>query len=951
MSVSQEPETILVTGDFVIDHHIYEGRRHHFGDPASHGVCVKEELGGVGLIHRLLEGCHAYAKSESERRAEANLKEKDPTKHQAKIPSPVWQSVLAVDEAACLQLAEACRSDSNECRERPNSAYAFWKPFPAKADKRDRRWRVAEAMGFGGGDGDQSVSLWPWPATKECPPSPTVLVIADGGMGFRSRSNVLRWGFPIHDQRLCELVSTATKAGDDQSDTEQAAPAAQVPPMPTQEPRWILLKMSDPVGEGDLWRELVTSHAGRLVVVLSATELRRAGVRVSSGVSWEQTLEDLHDALMHHPRMKSLTGCRHLIINFGSEAAMWLALSPDFPPKATFLFDPERIEDDGSEDTEGRIYGSLSCLAAMVAATLAEFEASSAPSDGAQPDLESAVRRGLAAMRHLLEYGHGPAKEPGAGFPAEELASKVADPAAGAWLQSRSFVCDDSCPVRPGWSLLAMHEAHPAVNAPRQILPLRGIARRVLIRGFNSIPAPILRVGGFVTADRGEIEALRSLRQLVRRYLAEAKADKPLSIGVFGPPGAGKSFAVKQLAKSLLKGELGWLEFNLSQFNGPADLIGALHQIRDTILDGRTPVAFFDEFDSQNYEWLKYLLAPMQDGRFQEGQISHPVGPCLFIFAGGTSKTFEEFATRGEYDETSALPEEKECAERFRLAKGPDFASRLDGRLNVVGPNPREEAHDIFFPVRRALFIRSVLRCKDSDRLPIDSGLGTALLEVPAYKHGARSLSKLLAPFQTLRRQHTDTKLSPADLPPQDQIALHVDLGQFEFLLRSDESLASALGVDKLADAVHAYYRELGRAEDWLKPYHDCAFADLPPFDQESNRAAARRLPAALSLIGLKLVEGTATPDETEAIKAVLESQVELLAEAEHDGWTDWHLTNGWTCGTPRDDARQVHDLLIPFSELSDDQKEKDRNAIRHYPEIAALAGLKIVFGDLEPHA
>jgi len=48
-----------------------------------------------------------------------------------------------------------------------------------------------------------------------------------------------------------------------------------------------------------------------------------------------------------------------------------------------------------------------------------------------------------------------------------------------------------------------------------------------------------------------------------------------------------------------------------------AYLNGAFHQVRDLALSGRTPVVFWDEFDSRELLWLQYLLAPMQDGRFQ----------------------------------------------------------------------------------------------------------------------------------------------------------------------------------------------------------------------------------------------------------------------------------------------------------------------------------------------
>src|SRR5688572_6290826 len=70
-----------------------------------------------------------------------------------------------------------------------------------------------------------------------------------------------------------------------------------------------------------------------------------------------------------------------------------------------------------------------------------------------------------------------------------------------------------------------------------------------------------------------ECEHFRGVARLFRSHQEDEnpKTETPLSVAVFGPPGSGKSHAVKQLAKSADLGAT--LMFNLSQMAEPEELI------------------------------------------------------------------------------------------------------------------------------------------------------------------------------------------------------------------------------------------------------------------------------------------------------------------------------------------------------------------------------------------
>jgi hypothetical protein len=94
-------------------------------------------------------------------------------------------------------------------------------------------------------------------------------------------------------------------------------------------------------------------------------------------------------------------------------------------------------------------------------------------------------------------------------------------------------------------------------------------------------------------------------------------------------------------------------------------------------------------------------------------------------------------------------------------------------------------------------------------------------------------------------------------------------------------------------------------------------------------------------------------PDPTDPTDAEVDEQLkhhmERLAEAEHDGWMDYRLKNGWKRGEPRDDDKGIHPALVPYSDLPEHEKNKDRNTIRHFPDFVRQAGFRIVW--LKPGA
>ena len=59
-----------------------------------------------------------------------------------------------------------------------------------------------------------------------------------------------------------------------------------------------------------------------------------------------------------------------------------------------------------------------------------------------------------------------------------------------------------------------------------------------------------------------------------------------------------------------------------------------------------------------------------------------------------------------------------------------------------------------------------------------------------------------------------------------------------------------------------------------------------------------------------------------------LQDLIERLAENNHDHWARKRLDEGWRYGPRRDDRGKQHPDLVPYTDLSDSEREYDRKTV-----------------------
>ena len=615
--------------------------------------------------------------------------------------------------------------------------------------------------------------------------------------------------------------------------------------------------------KSDIWNKL-WNLKNRVGIVVSLSTLQRAGAAVSSGLSWEQTVEDFTAEMHLFPKLWALSQFCHLFVRV--DLTGLIHIENRFEGMSGRVYFAPYAENGIRRDPEleGCFVGKNTVLVAWLAQVIRMAPSSESAKDSSSKSAKEAFRIGIeSAIRKITNindagYDCGDVLKPSG----DKLGDKLIENSVAKWsvesspfrsqqatiayceippylltepppserrLPDRWHILDDLLQQAPIpriniamaivkwglnnvlnhrrdknskedrkeiWRMLVCpdyldprevtHDHTTLGEGERPAMPLpvpnakkmpELLQEERIKEGFE-LNVPVMTFGDLTAAEREEIEGLCSISNLLKLYIREQEHNKtPISIAVFGPPGTGKSFAVKQIAKSIApdKNVTERFEYNVAQFQKPDDLSHPLIKATSVNAQGRIPIVFFDEFDcvldGKSLGWLKYFLAPMQDGSFYGATQTIDSGRAIFVFAGGTHDSFENFDPRSR-------PGNQDEMIHFKEQKGPDFISRLRGHINVLPINASSGGHKHY--IRRAILLRSLLEDRGftypikSATAMVDDPVIYALLTIDTYRHGTRSMATIVQMCTPIYG-----RIQIASLPSREQLNMHVDAENF----------------------------------------------------------------------------------------------------------------------------------------------------------------------------
>lgn len=579
----------------------------------------------------------------------------------------------------------------------------------------------------------------------------------------------------------------------------------------------------------------------KLIVQVTADNLRKAGLKITKYGSLEDTIKDMWHCRNISPLKELFQLTDHLLVILRETGALYIEKSVDkLNEESTDNLNKESVAKfngslhfcpifDRMAQSDAATFGDVpGKFAIFLVAVVKELYRAAHANE--KWNIPNAVRLGTVAYNYLFTKGlDGNGGDP---FLALENALKretcedlrsfeARKDKRDHMISSVPFQFPDDCDFQK-WSTDWSRTSNLLGNTQQLLEKCRQIVEDGIDAAFdiplqanqngskpwfpsNRIDIPYAMFSKLKLLDHDEVKSHVSLARVIRKYIETGDWATPLSIAVFGRPGSGKSFGVEQILESVDPGRKSVpITFNLAQFASIDQLTDAFHQIQDNALSSdEVPLAIFDEFDAQfdkqRLGWLKYFLAPMQDGLFRGKTGEYKVGRAIFLFSGGTSYNYKEFSRKlpiNKCEDPPPAPEnggnpgclvgamkQDDDDMEIRSSKLADFTSRLRGYLDIkdindYGENKKPTSPSNLTCLRRAIILRALLEKHAKDifvsfasgdkHARINPDVVTGFIKQVTYVHGVRSMEAVIQMSRWI-----DGQFVAASFPSQDQLAMH----------------------------------------------------------------------------------------------------------------------------------------------------------------------------------
>ena len=159
----------------------------------------------------------------------------------------------------------------------------------------------------------------------------------------------------------------------------------------------------------------------------------------------------------------------------------------------------------------------------------------------------------------------------------------------------------------------------------------------------------------------------------------------------------------------------------------------------------------------------------------------------------------------------------------------------------------------------------------------------------------------------------------------------------FEIIRESEAEFINIEIAEKLARVIHSKF---GKSTNALN--NASKFDDLSEDIKLSNIDNAYHIPTKLLSIGYK-IQYKFEKDIEIPLLDLTKHEIETMARIEHDRWCWERRLSGWTYAKERDNSKKLHNCLIPFDNLPEEEREKDRILVKLIPSLLKDIGFAAV--------